>query len=160
MSAEATLTGGCQCGAVRYRAAKAVQYVICHCRMCQKSFGNYFAPLVVVEGLEWTRGEPGFFRSSNMARRGFCRDCGTPLCYLGEDGGYEVSAGSLDDPSFGEPEKQINVGAKLPVYDRLPDIPHHTNLQGEAAFNASVVTYQHPDHDTADWPLPKGGHDE
>ncbi len=159
MSFEAALSGGCQCGAVRYRAARMEQYVVCHCRMCQKAFGNYFAPLVVVDGLEWTRGEPSFFRSSNKARRGFCAECGTPLCYLGEDGTYEMSGGSFDDPSFAVPEKQINTGARLAVYDTLPDIPHQTNLDGEASFNASVVTCQHPDHDTSAWPMPKGGDD-
>jgi hypothetical protein len=40
-----TITGGCQCGAVRYRITAPFENAhICHCRMCQKAFGNYFAP--------------------------------------------------------------------------------------------------------------------
>jgi hypothetical protein len=38
-------SGGCQCGAVRYRAAGAIGYPhLCHCRMCQKASGNYALP--------------------------------------------------------------------------------------------------------------------
>ena len=37
------LTGGCQCGAVRYAFyAEPAAADICHCRMCQKAMGNLF----------------------------------------------------------------------------------------------------------------------
>src|SRR4051794_746309 len=61
------LTGGCQCGAVRYALFSIPsEPSICHCRMCQKAFGNYFAPLagVPLGDLEWTNGQPGTFHSS------------------------------------------------------------------------------------------------
>ena len=36
------VTGGCQCGAVRYAASGTLDNAhICHCRMCQKAVGNY-----------------------------------------------------------------------------------------------------------------------
>jgi hypothetical protein len=78
------VTGGCQCGAVRYAISGPLHNPhICHCRMCQKAFGNYFAALVGTrrENLTWTRGEPASFRSSSVVQRGFCRDCGTPLSF-------------------------------------------------------------------------------
>ena len=75
-------TGGCQCGAVRFRIRGELgRPSICHCRMCQKAFGSFFGPLVSANGLRWTRGEPKRFASSNLIRRGFCADCGTPLTY-------------------------------------------------------------------------------
>ncbi len=76
-----TITGGCQCGAVRYRIEKLGRATICHCRMCQKAFGAFYGPLVTGHGLTFTRGEPSWFRSSNKVRRGFCGACGTPLIY-------------------------------------------------------------------------------
>ena len=40
------ITGGCQCGAVRYALhEQPTGPSICHCRMCQKAFGSFFAPL-------------------------------------------------------------------------------------------------------------------
>ncbi len=44
-------TGGCQCGAIRFRVEGDLKdSSICHCRMCQKAFGAYYAPLVSVRG--------------------------------------------------------------------------------------------------------------
>lgn len=84
-------TGGCQCGAVRYALhSEPTDPHVCHCRMCQKAFGNAFAPLagVALSDFAWVRGEPGIYRSSEVVERGFCRDCGTPLSfrYIDKDG--------------------------------------------------------------------------
>ncbi len=39
-------SGGCQCGAVRYALyAEPYDTHICHCRMSQKAFGAFYAPL-------------------------------------------------------------------------------------------------------------------
>ena len=50
---------------------------------------------------------------------------------------------------------------KLPFVDGLPGL--HTRAPGEApeqeAFNAKVINYQHPDHDTAVWPAEERRHD-
>lgn len=43
---ETGFSGGCQCGAVRFHAGKLGRASICHCRMCQKHFGNFFGALV------------------------------------------------------------------------------------------------------------------
>ena len=83
MTAEAS--GGCQCGAIRYLIEGALGDAgFCHCRMCQKAFGSFGAPLVSVPlaHFRWTRGEPGIFMSSPIVERGFCHDCGTPLFML------------------------------------------------------------------------------
>ncbi len=56
-------TGGCQCGAVRFRAERLGRASICHCRMCQKAFGGFFGPLVTAYGVEWTRGARNISRA-------------------------------------------------------------------------------------------------
>ncbi|NGO53986.1 GFA family protein [Allomesorhizobium camelthorni] len=152
MSAE-NITGGCQCGAVRFRAAGLGRASICHCRMCQKAFGGLFGPLVTAKGLEWTRGEPKRFASSNVARRGFCAACGTPLTYEYE-GGIDVAIGALDDPNLAPPTVQLNPADKLAVYDELHRLPGRPPDEQAAsdAFLASVENHQHPDHDTESWP--------
>jgi hypothetical protein len=152
MNAQA-ITGGCQCGAVRFRAARLGRASICHCRMCQKAFGSFFGPLVTAFELEWTRGAPRHFASSNKVQRGFCADCGTPLTY--EYGGpHEIAIGALDDPEVAPPTIQVNPADKVSFFEKLCALPvRQPQDQPEAeAFKASVVSFQHPDRDTSDWP--------
>lgn len=149
-------TGGCQCGAVRFRVEGALKNAsICHCRMCQKAFGNFFAPLATVAegGLKWTRGEPKRYRSSNHVHRGFCAECGTPLTYEAPDG-VGLAIGAFDDPGEVVPVVQWGIEAKLPYVDDLPALPgRHTEDDFDSAhFIASLESYQHPDHDTDKWP--------
>ena len=151
MSAE-TITGGCQCGAVRFRAAGLGRASICHCRMCQKAFGSFFGPLVTAKGLEWTRGGPSKFASSNVVTRGFCAACGTPLSYEYESG-LDVAIGALDNPELAPPTVEVNPADKLSSFGELHRLPGRPQSEttGNAAFLASVVNHQHPDHDTAEW---------
>lgn len=150
-------TGGCQCGAVRFRVeGRLGKASICHCRMCQKAFGGFYAPLVSVDedtGLVWTRGTPSHFQSSNTVRRGFCSACGTPLTYEAPDG-IALAIGAFDEPSGIAPEIQYGVEGKLPYTDHMPGIPARSTEDDFQAleFLASIVSYQHPDHDTDTWP--------
>lgn len=148
-------TGGCQCGAVRFRAEGVLKdSSICHCRMCQKAFGAYYAPLVSVRGADfkWTRGEPKRFQSSNHVKRGFCGDCGTPLTYEAPDG-IAVAAGAFDDPSALPPVIQWGTENKIGFVDRLHLLPGEETEADvtSASFIADLVSYQHPDHDTSEW---------
>ena len=111
-------SGGCQCGAVRFRVEGALSDVsICHCRMCQKASGNFYEPLVSVRGakLSWTRGAPKTFRSSNFALRGFCAECGTPLTYEHDElpGEIYVHAALFDEADQLVPDRQAYVTSKL-----------------------------------------------
>ena len=155
--ADAPLTGGCQCGAVRFRVARLGRGSICHCRMCQKAFGAFYGPLVTGFEVVWTRGEPKRFQSSNKVRRGFCAECGTPLTYE-YDGGIELAIGAFDDPEKAAPVIQTNPADKLSFVDALPAMPFRDpdDEPDADAFKASIVSRQHPDRDTAVWPPPEG----
>jgi hypothetical protein len=153
------LTGGCQCGAVRYRVSGEVGYPhLCHCRMCQKASGNFFLPLIgtAQADFEWTRGEPAWFHSSKPVRRGFCRDCGTPLAFetVG-DSHIAFTHGSLDDVAAVTPVEQSGVEGRVPFYADLFALPetrsNRDDLPGGIGEVAST-NCQHPDHDTQTWP--------
>lgn len=149
-------TGGCQCGAVRFRVEGALgDASVCHCRMCQKAAGNFYLPLVSVRQakLSWTRGEPKRFQSSNAASRGFCGDCGTPLTYEAPDG-VALTIAAFDRPEGIVPTIQWGIEAKLPYVDHIPQLPGDDTMadQDAVSFLANLVSYQHPDHDTAEWP--------
>ncbi|MDE2240231.1 MAG: GFA family protein [Rhodospirillales bacterium] len=107
--------GGCQCGAVRYRAeGKRGRASLCFCRMCQKAGGAPFMAFVRFEAarVNWD-GEPAVFASSNAVERGFCRECGTPLSYRDVAGPYiSLTIHSLDDPSAVQPEISFSSAAR------------------------------------------------
>jgi hypothetical protein len=154
-------TGGCQCGAVRFRIEGALTDTsICHCRMCQKAFGNFYAPLVSVGSahLQWTRGEPKRFRSSNHVKRGFCESCGTPLTYEAPDGAA-LAIGAFDHPEELAPTVQWGIEDKLPYVDNLGRLPGHKSDGDPESieFLKTMVSNQHPDHDTDAWPLGVAG---
>ncbi len=151
-----THSGGCQCGAVRFRVEGQLGDVsVCHCRMCQKAFGGFYAPLVSTRGatVTWTRGERQTYRSSNFVDRGFCAKCGTPLTYEAPDG-LALAIGAFDHPEAIVPVTQFGLESKLPYSDGIAALPaHHTVDDIEAApFLRDLVSYQHPDHDTDVWP--------
>lgn len=121
--------------------------------MCQKAFGAFYAPLVTGHELTWTRGEPAWFQSSNRVRRGFCGSCGTPLVY-DWGGAPEVAIGALDDPRLAAPVMQLNLTDKLPFVDSISGLPTREGTDdGTAEFMRGIVSYQHPDHETDEWPL-------
>jgi hypothetical protein len=152
-----SVSGGCQCGAVRYRVRSALgQAVACHCRMCQKAFGSWGAVLVDADAdsLIWTRGAPSIFRSSSIVARGFCRDCGTPL-FMREDGDshYELAVGSLDDPSKIKLVRQSGTESRLDWLKHLAQLPEETTSDYRSPEDLKLLkSLQHPDHDTKEWP--------
>ncbi len=161
--AEFRMTGGCQCGAVRYALHEPPTGPhICHCRMCQKAFGSFFAPFfhVSVAAFEITRGELAIFKSSDISERGFCRTCGTPLTIQDDnDADICVSIGSLDEPAQIVPAYQYGVESRLPYFAALATIPASKTTEEDMPEKAVAIarsSHQHPDHDTAVWPLPGG----
>ncbi|MGE7369968.1 GFA family protein [Neorhizobium sp. NPDC001467] len=154
-------SGGCQCGAVRYRATGEIGFPhVCHCRMCQKAAGNYFMPFGGIghENFTLMRGEPTWFQSSDSVRRGFCARCGTPLFYDGGSDHISITLGSLDDPESVRPALQTNLARKMPWFAELAVLPHDSSFDVSPSNDAGndAGSRQHPDHDTADdarWPM-------
>jgi hypothetical protein len=148
----AILSGGCQCGAVRYALyALPVSPSICHCRMCQKAMGNLFmaSAAVPLEEFAWTRGEPATFRSSSVAERGFCARCGTPLFFRPFDAlEIEITLGSLDEPARVKPRRQVGIESRVPWLEGALALPGRTTEEGAAAdVLVGMRNLQHPDRD-------------
>ena len=126
------LTGGCLCGAVRFRlTAKPFDAGWCHCRTCQLNSGS---PAMVFAAVpfpdyRFERGEDrvGTVRSSSFGHRAFCRDCGTPL-YMRVD--YEpdtvdFSVATLDRPEDVSPEFHIFYSSRISWAEPLDRLPRH-----------------------------------
>lgn len=97
------MTGGCQCGRVRYRVEiESGDAYLCHCRMCQRATGGVSIAFKNVKQADVTwEQEPDEYASSPLAQRGFCRDCGTPLTfrYIEDTDKIDLTVGSFDDPA-------------------------------------------------------------
>jgi hypothetical protein len=133
-------TGGCACGAIRYKiAADPVMAFHCQCRDCQKATGSGHASALVFPrpAVEVT-GSPKFHEtpadSGNIGRRGFCTSCGSLV--LGGSSGVPdllcVFAGSLDDPSRFAPQAVLYhsraqpwdiVDPALTTFPAMPPLP-------------------------------------
>jgi len=150
------LTGGCQCGAIRYALyARPDRAGVCHCRMCQKAVGGPFMAWANVQrsNFAWTRGQPAVFRSSSAADRGFCSLCGTPMyfAYAKRPGSISVTLGSLDTPSAVALTEVHGIENEMAdfVTTKLAALPSVRTGEGNPPEDlARITNYQHPDHDT------------
>jgi hypothetical protein len=133
MSSE--MTGGCQCGRVRYRAAIASEDAyLCHCRMCQRATGGFAAAFVNVprDGVIWERG-PDWYASSPIAHRPFCSSCGTPLGFAFLDGeGIDLTIGSFDDPERFKPVAHSGAESLLPCWLDTTALPRQTSAETDS----------------------------
>jgi hypothetical protein len=119
-------TGHCLCGAVAFRLTEPPRDVHhCHCGMCRRATGAAFATLVWIRrnAVLWT-GKPARFRSSRIATRGFCAQCGTSL-FLDYDGREQLALllGAFDDPAQFQPSHHYGIEGKLPWADINADLP-------------------------------------
>lgn len=149
------LSGGCQCGAVRFRVTAFGRASLCHCRMCQKAFGGIGGALVGAKAFTYTRGKPAYFQSSNKVRRGFCAQCGTPLTFeVGNS--VDLAIAAFDTPAVLPPVIQMSVETRLAWVDHIAQLSTRSPAEEAqvAPHYAGIVSTQHPDHDTDVWPLP------
>ena len=95
-------SGGCLCGAVRYRVNGPLRDIfVCHCGVCARTHGGpapYSAcarghlELVETRGLRW--------HAHDGAVRAFCGECGGRLFWSRADRPtISVAAGSIDPPT-------------------------------------------------------------
>ena len=107
MASNDHLTGGCQCGAIRYEImAPPHETYICHCTECRQQSSSAFGISVIVgiDDLKLKAGEPKCW--SRSTDRGvtlncyFCPECGSRVWHKDRIGAKTVSVkgGSLDNP--------------------------------------------------------------
>jgi hypothetical protein len=125
------VTGGCACGAVRYRLTSEPLFVhCCHCRNCQRQTGSAFVInlLIEAERVVLLAGEPEAVdapRDDGSAQRIYrCPSC--QVAVFSEYGWPElrfVRGGTLDDPTAIQPDIHIFTKSKLHWVVLPDDVP-------------------------------------
>jgi len=130
------LTGGCSCGAVRYRlASEPFDTGWCHCRVCQRISG---APALVftsvpVADLIIERGAEALGMTSpiEFGRRQFCTRCGTPLTIAVDfqPETIDIAAATLDEPGRVTPGFHIFYASRMPWAEPGDALPRHDTFR-------------------------------
>jgi hypothetical protein len=127
----ADITGGCLCGAVRFRSTAApLSTRYCWCRDCQRiGGGNATVNVIFPSEAVTIDGETAAYESvadsGNRMRRRFCPRCGSPLFSQSEARPHWiiVRAGALDDPDLAQPSGSIWVSSAPRWACIAPDLP-------------------------------------
>lgn len=105
-TAHGRVTGGCQCGAVRYETAPPHEIYVCHCRECQKQSSSAFGISAMVRSADvrlvrgtlsrWSRGTD----TGRSLACFFCPDCGSRVWHGDPERAAEISikGGTFDAP--------------------------------------------------------------
>jgi hypothetical protein len=94
----------------------------------------------------WTQGDPAIFESTNLAKRAYCRHCGTPLsfAYSQPDARFYVTIGSLDAPETVPIIIQYGVEGRIPWVKCFEDVKAERTAEDAktAAFFAKMQSHQ------------------
>ena len=124
------MTGGCSCGAVRYRLTHEPLIVhCCHCLNCQRQTGSAFVINLLIEAdrvdVSGELRPVDVPRDDGSAQRIYrCPTC--QVAVFSEYGWPEVRfvrGGTLDEPSAVKPDVHIYTRSKLPWVELPADTP-------------------------------------
>jgi hypothetical protein len=128
MADEATLDGGCHCGALRYcvrGTPDACGY--CHCRICQRTTG---APVLSwttfpLESFDYVTGSPTVYRSSAEGQREFCGNCGAQIAFRQDlpSQTIDLNTATFDEPTPLHPTHHIWTASRIAWFETADDFP-------------------------------------
>jgi hypothetical protein len=121
-------SGGCLCGAVRFRmTANPLGVVYCHCQSCRRHTASAVATFAgfAEEVVSFTQGVPAVFESSPDVWRSFCGRCGSPISYRAAryPGEIHFYIGVMDRPEQYVPQTHVYYGEHIPWFDTKDDLP-------------------------------------
>ena len=116
----------CLCGGIKIKVKGKLRHVTnCHCSQCMKTHGNYAAYTSASEKnitfinkrtLKW-------FKSSTIAKRGFCSRCGASIFYKKINSeNISIAAGMFNNPTKLRTYANIFTKGKLDFYKLDPSL--------------------------------------
>ena len=110
----------CLCGGVKIKVKGKLRHVInCHCFQCMKTHGNYAAYTACpVENVTFVKKKTlKWYKSSNIAKRGFCSNCGASMFYkIFKSNNISISAGMFHNPTKLKTHSNIFTKGKMDYY--------------------------------------------
>jgi len=105
---------------------------LCHCRMCQRATGSVSIAFKNVKqaDVDWAC-EPDWYDSSPIARRPYCRECGTSLGFKYVEGteNIDLTVAAFDDPSRFRPTSHFGAEAMHRVWLNTEGLPEQRSDQ-------------------------------
>ncbi len=116
------LTGGCQCGAVRFELRiPPIVFYLCHCATCQSQSASAFGQSVKVRTADVTiTGDLAAYTTESNSGRPkiceFCPACGVRIAHGRRPGAesFNLKGGTFDDRSWLTPAGHIWTASKQP----------------------------------------------
>ena len=129
-------TGGCLCGAVRYKINGPIRDIVCcHCSQCRKAQGSAFATNGIVDsddfellaGTDLLTG----YESTPGQTKYFCRTCGSPIMSRADSSPDQVRVriGTIDTDIVERPVAHIFVTSKANWEDIGGDLPQYEGYE-------------------------------
>jgi len=123
-----TMTGGCACGKVRFTVQiDNDEAYLCHCRMCQRATGSVsiaFKNLPQVK-VAWDSA-PDWYDSSPIAKRPYCRECGTSLGFQFKEGpNLDLTVAAFDEPSRFKPMSHFGAESMHEAWTDTSSLPRY-----------------------------------
>lgn len=121
--------GSCLCGKVTFEVAcELPKPDACHCSLCRKHSGHFFASTDVLKSAVAIGGQEHvtWYQSSEKVRRGFCSACGAFLFWdpVSRDS-IAIAMGSFDLPTRTQLKMHIFVADKGDYYNIADGLPQN-----------------------------------
>ena len=127
--------GFCLCGAVSFEVeGELAPPDACHCTMCRRTSGHYWASTDVPRDKVMIRGKEnvGWYQSSETVRRGFCKSCGSSLFWdAASSSRLAISMGAFEAPTGTRLAKHIFVPDRGDYYEIGDGLPRFGASPGE-----------------------------
>ena len=122
------MAGGCACGRVRFTAQIADdEAYLCHCRMCQRATGSVSIAFKNLSqaNVTWDSG-PDWYDSSPIAKRPYCRECGTSLGFQFKEGpNVDLTVAAFDEPGRFKPTSHFGAESIHEAWLDTTALPRH-----------------------------------
>ena len=144
------MSGGCACGRICFTVnVENDEAYLCHCRMCQGATGSISIAFKNVKqaDVDWDR-EPDWYESSPIAKRPYCRECGTSLGFQFKEGSenMDLTIASFDDPSRFRPKHHFGAESLHRAWINTEGLPEYRTDEYQALVERWVeATGKMPD---------------